>query len=417
MLKGNACMTARAAKLGLAMLAVCVVGLLLFNSARAQGIGIVPATIEIDDAARGGEYTKLVTLFNEGTDEVTFEVAKDGEAAIWASLHPVTDPNATLDKVVVPAKTSTRILLRIAVPPEAANGVEDGVIAFNSVVTDNSAAGAASASVNAAVSVQLSVNVSGSQRLAGEVLDSYADDVEVGNPLSILTTFSNTGNVEAKPEIKSTIKDSSGSVVGEVDKSDTRVEAGQANTIESQWDTSGRDLGSYVASVAVTLDGKQIFNQDISFDVVAVGTLRQGILQKITLKNSPQPGGVAEVSAYFQNKTHEETQAAFVAEVYYGDQLVDAITTSEQPAPPNETTTIQTSVNVANEGKYTVRGKVTFGGRETETKELVFKVGQGGGLPIWAIVAGVVVVVLLLVSGGVTWGLLRRLPHPRRPEV
>jgi hypothetical protein len=272
-------------------------------------------------------------------------------------------------------------------------------------------------SVNVAVSVQLSVNVSGSQRLAGEVLDSYADDVEVGNPLSILTTFSNTGNVEAKPEIKSTIKDSSGSVVGEVDKSDTRVEAGQANTIESQWDTSGRDLGSYVASVAVTLDGKQIFNQDISFDVVAVGTLRQGILQKITLKNSPQPGGVAEVSAYFQNKTHEETQAAFVAEVYYGDQLVDAITTSEQPAPPNETTTIQTSVNVANEGKYTVRGKVTFGGRETETKELVFKVGQGGGLPIWAIVAGVVVVVLLLVSGGVTWGLLRRLPHPRRPEV
>ena len=167
----------------------------------------------------------------------------------------------------------------------------------------------------------------------------------------------------------------------------------------------------------MTLDGKQIFNQDVSFDIVAVGTLRQGILQKITLTNSPQPGGVAEVSAYFQNTTHEETRAVFVAEVYYGDQLVDAITTSEQPAPPNETATIQTSVNVANEGKYTIRGKVTFGGKETETKELVFRVGEGGGLPIWAIAAGAIVAVLLLASGGVAWVLLRRLPRLRRPEA
>ena len=192
-----------------------------------------------------------------------------------------------------------------------------------------------------------------------------------------MTTFNNTGNVEAKPEIKSVIKDSSGSTVGEVDKSDTGVQAGQTSTIESQWDTSGRDLGGYVANVAVTLDGKQIFSGDVSFDIVAVGALRLGILQKITLKNSPQPGGTADIAAIFENTTHEETQAVFVAEVYYGDQLVDAITTSEQPAPPNGTATIQTSVNVAEEGKYTVRGKVTFGGRETETKELVFKVGTG----------------------------------------
>jgi hypothetical protein len=417
MLKGDACMTARAVKLGLAALAVCVVGLLLFNSARAQGIGIVPGTIKIDDAARGGEYTKLVTLLNQGDAEITFEVAKDGQAAIWTSLHPVTDPNATLDKVVVPAKTSTRILLRIAVPPDAPNGIEKGVVAFQYVGTNQGPAGAASSGVNTAVSVQLNVNVSGSQRLAGEVLDSYADDVEVGNPLSILTTFSNTGNVEAKPEIKSTIKDSSGSVVGEVDTSDTGVSAGQTNAIESQWDTSGRDLGSYVAGVAVTLDGKQIFNQDVSFDIVAVGTLRQGILQKITLKNSPQPGGTADIAAYFQNTTHEEMRAVFVAELYYGDQLVDAITTPEQPVQPDEVAAIKGSVNVMEKGKYTVRGKVTFEGKETEAKELSFSVPVGGGLPIWAIVVGVVVAVLLLVSGGLAWVLLRRLPHPRRPEA
>ena len=294
MLKLTPARPAEPPRLALGLLAACVFGLLSSGSAQGQGIGITPGTIKIDDAARGGEYTKLVTLFNEGDAEVTFEVAKDGQAATWASLHPVTDQNATLDKVVVPAKTSTRILLRIAVPPDAANGIEKGVISFQSVVTDQGPAGAASSGVNTGVSVQLSVNVSGSQRLAGEVLDSYADDVEVGTPLSILTTFNNTGNVEAKPEIKSTIKDSSGSTVGEVDKSDTGVKAGQTSTIESQWDTSGRDLGSYVASVAVTLDGKQIFNQDVSFDIVAVGTLRQGILQKITLKNSPQPGGMAD---------------------------------------------------------------------------------------------------------------------------
>jgi hypothetical protein len=95
--------------------------------------------------------------------------------------------------------------------------------------------------------------------------------------------------------------------------------------------------------------------------------------------------------------------------------LIGSITTPAQVVQPDEVVALKGSANVAEKGKYTVRGKVTFEGKSTDAKELSFSVPVGGGLPIWAIVAGVVVVVLLLVSGGVTWGLLRRLPRPRGP--
>jgi len=168
----------------------------------------------------------------------------------------------------------------------------------------------------------------------------------------------------------------------------------------------------------VSLGGNQIYTQEVAFQIVEVGTLRGlGDLQKITLDNSPDPGGVAEIAAHFQNQAHTATSASFVFDVYYGDQLVDSITTPEQVVQPDEVAAIKGSANVAEKGKYTVRGKVTFEGKSTDAKELSFSVPVGGGLPIWAIVVGVVVAVLLLVSGGLTWVLLRRLPHPRRPEA
>jgi hypothetical protein len=84
---------------------------------------------------------------------------------------------------------------------------------------------------------------------------------------------------------------------------------------------------------------------------------------------------------------------------------------------PNEVAAIKGSVNVTEKGKYTVRGKVTFEGKSTDAKELSFSVPVGGGLPIWAVVVGIVVAVFLLVSGGLAWGLSRRLPRLRRPEA
>ena len=417
MFKGDTCVTTRAVKLALAALAACVAGLLLLGPVRAQGVGVVPAIVDITDAVRGGEYTKLVTLLNETDADSTFEVARDGEAAGWVLLHPLEDPTKSLDSVVVPANGATRVLLSVAVPPDAPNGVQNGVISFKSVITNNDPAGAARARVSTGITVQLKVNVSGLEKLSGTVLDVSASDVEAGDPLRIETAFSNTGNVKAQPEIKFQVKDSAGAVVGEASSSDTAVGAGQTSTVESLWDTSGKDLGAYVASVAVTLGGNQIYTQDVAFQIVEVGTLRGlGVLQKITLENSPDPGGVAEIAARFQNKAHTETRAVFVAEIYYGDQLVDTITTSDQLVQPDEVATIKGSVNVMEKGKYTVRGKVTFDGKSTDAKELSFSVPVGSGLPIWAILAGSVIVVILLLSGGVAWR-WRRLPRLRRPEA
>jgi len=418
MIKGDACMTARAVKLSLAALAACVVGLLLLGSVRAQSIGVVPSIVDIADGVRGEEYTKIVTLLNQSDAELTFEVAREGDVAGWVSLHPLEDPTKSLDRVVVPANGRTPLMVSVAVPPDAPNGVDKGIISFKSVSNSNEPGGAARARVATGISLSLKVSVSGVEKLSGTVQYVSADDVEVGDPLLIKTAFSNTGNIKAQPEIKLQVKDSAGSVVGEASYSDTAVGAGQTNTIASPWETSGKDLGAYTASVAVSLGGNQIYTQEVAFQIVEVGTLRGlGDLQKITLDNSPDPGGVAEIAAHFQNQAHTATSASFVFDVYYGDQLVDSITTPEQVVQPDEVAAIKGSANVAEKGKYTVRGKVTFEGKSTDAKELSFSVPVGGGLPIWAIVVGVVVAVLLLVSGGLAWVLLRRLPHARRTEA
>jgi hypothetical protein len=398
----------RAVKLGLAMLAACVAGLLLVGSAGAQSIGVAPGIVEIDDAARGAEYMRLVTLINHSEGEVTFEVAREGEAAQWASLHPANDQSATLESIVVAAGGSARVLLRVAVPSDAANGVEEGVISFKTVVTDYGPAGEARARVSTGVVVHLEVNVSGTQSLSGTVLDVYTDDVEVGDPLVIKTNFQNTGNVKAKPEIALQMKDSAGAAVGEASYGDTAVGPGQTQTIESEWDTSGKELGEYVADVAVSLEGNQIHTQEVGFEIVAEGTLRgQGVLEKLTLENSPEPGGVAEIAAHFQNTSHSETRAAFVAEIYLEDQLLDAVTTPEQLVEPDEVVTIEASLDVPNAGEYTVRGNVSFEGRRTEAKELSFRVGGSDyWLPIWAwILVGCAVIVVVV---SLSWALRQR---------
>jgi hypothetical protein len=404
---GGVCVKAAALKLGIALLAVCATGLLLLGPVQAQSIGVSPGIVEMVDVVRDGEYMRTMTLINHTEEELTFEVAREGEVAQWASLHAAMDEAASMDSIVVPANGSTRFLLRVTVPPDAPNGSQEGTVSFKTTVAERDAAGAARVSVNTGVIVQLKAMVTGDQKLSGAVLDVYTDDVEVGQPLVIKTKFQNTGNVSAQPEIGLKVKNSGGAVVGEASYGDAAVGPGQTQTIESAWDTAGKDIGSYLVDVVVSLDGNQIHAQEVAFELVEVGSLRgQGELEKLTLENSPQPGGVAEVAARFRNTAHNDTRAAFVAEIYYGDQLLDAVTTDEESVPSGETVAIRASLDVPYDGEYTVRGNVAFEGRRTESKEITFRVGAGEGLPLWAwIVIGGGVLAVVAPAG---WVLRRR---------
>ncbi len=415
MSKSSSNKISRALKALIIVTAVCLWPLFVFGGAEAQAsIGVAPGSVTIGNAVRGTQYSRLITFFNDGDSELTFNIVRDGDAANWATLHPASDPKTTADKIDVAASGRTQFLLEIAVPSDAADGVATGTISFQSTVSDSqSAQGQGRANVSAGVGVSLSVTVGGTQTLSGSVLDAYADDVEVGSPAVIETTFNNTGNVLAQPDIKAAIRDDSGNSVGEASPLDSSVDPGQTMTIGSNWDTGKASTGAYVATVTVNLDGNQIFSQDVSFNVVPVGALKQGVLQKLSLENSPQAGGSADLTADFQNKTHQDMTASFVANIYRDGKLLDAQTTDPQPVPAGQTITVKASLNVPDNGKYMIRGKVTYSGKETDTKEIDFSVGDGGGLPVLPLAVGGVAIVGVAGAGFAAWRLRRRSPSPR----
>jgi hypothetical protein len=236
------------------------------------GIAIYPSAIELKDAVRGEEYVRTVTVLNEEQNKVTFGFKGDGEVGGWLSLHPQDDPTTTLDRIDVPAGGQTRVLVRVAVPADAPNGPHQGSLGLQSVVGAAEGEGSAS-SVSMGLSVDMEVDVTGVERLSGAVLDLATNDIEVGQPLEIRTTFNNTGNVRAQPQIRLQVKDATGAVVGEASYADTAVEAGSSQVIRSEWDATGRGAGDYVASVTVSLGDKQLDARELEFKILPRGTL------------------------------------------------------------------------------------------------------------------------------------------------
>jgi len=399
----------------LALILALVALLSTWGSLQAQegGIGIYPVEINLADALRGGEYLRTVTVINQRDSELTFEFVKDGEAGQWASLHPMDDRTASLDSILAPARSDTRVMLRVLIPPDAPNGPHSGGIRFQSVVPPQEGEGSAAA-VSIGLAVDLKLEVTGTQKLTGSVLDVSTSDVEVGYPLRIKTRFQNTGNVKAQPQIRLQVKDAQAAVVGEASYADTTVDAGDTKIIQSQWDTSGKGPGDYVASVAVSLADAQLDARDLPFKILPRGTLtRQGVLDDLTLDNAPYAGGVAKISAHFRNTGQIDTRATFLGEIYYKKGLADTVTTPERLVEVGEAVSLEIYVDVPKAGTYTVSGKVNYEGKETEAKELTFKVsrGPGGdeGLPLWLwmVISGSSMLGGAVVVGG-SWVLTRR---------
>jgi hypothetical protein len=399
------------------LIAAAVLAVMAFSGTRADaqgGIGIGPVEVKLDDALRGSEYSRTLTIMNQRDSDLTFQFVKEGEAGEWASFYSADELATPLDTVLAPANTKTQVTLRISVPSDVPNGEHTGRIRVQSILEEQPEGGAAGVSLG--VASDLKINVTGTQNLTGTVQDMYTRDVEVGYPLRIYTKFQNTGNVRAQPNIAVQVKDAQAAKVGETSCADTTVEPAAIELIPCEWDTTGKQAGDYIAAVVISLGETQIDTRDLQFKILPVGTLtRQGVLEELTLENAPYPGAVAEINAHFRNTGEIDTRATFLGELYYKSALTDTLSAPERLVEPGEAVDLEAFVEVPKGGTYTVRGKVNFEGKETEEKELTFDVrGPGGGgddeLPlwVWVVIGGGSVVAAVVVLGG-SWALARRL--------
>ncbi len=378
--------------------------------AAADGVAVYPTRVGFEDALRGGEYFRTVGVTNISDTERVFRFESDGPAAPWLSFVDSGDRAKPVDKLTVAPRAESHVLLRLAVPGEAPNGQYTAnvrVLASLAPIEQKDKGAGASVSVGAEIAV--TVAVGGTQKLAAAVEDIAVDDTEVGYPVRLKATIRNSGNVLIVPEIRVKLTAGSGAAVAEKSFGGNPVYANENRVITAELDTKNMLPGDYVARVSITAASLDLGSRDLRFKLLPPGTLtRQGTLERLELVNRPVPGSVAKFRAVFVNTGKIDSKATFIGELYRGSTLVKAITGVERLVPAGERASLEVFVDVPQGGRYTLKGKVSFEGKDTESKELTFQVAGAAGRPAWMYGAGgaLAAVVLLAAAGG--WLLLRR---------
>lgn len=395
------------------MLAVAVC-LLQTPATRAQSIGISPGSLEVNEALRGGEYSRPLTIINQQPEPLAFRLVVQGEAAAWVTLYDGADPSKPVRTVDVPAETDKTLTAKIVIPADAANRQFLAEIALESVAPGSEEEPEESgAAVTTGLALDVVINVTGTQRLAGTVSGVTVGDTEVGRLLRARMDFQNTGNVVVEPEVTLLVAAESGSVSGGNTTKQEPVPVEGSATLKAEWDTSGQQVGSYRALVTVRLAETQIYSESFDVRLVPEGTFsRVGELTSLTLTNTPFPGAVARVAAGFRNTGEIDTRAAFQGEVYRDGTLIDTASSVELFVETGAAVELEVFVPVTVKGKYTVKGAVNYEGKETEPGEITFDVPPdlGGdslfGRPWWQLMIGFGVVaaaVLFVVDRGRWW--------------
>jgi hypothetical protein len=183
------------------------------------------------------------------------------------------------------------------------------------------------------------------------------------------------------------------------------------------WPTTEQRAGGYTAEFTV-VDVAGVFPVELGtatvpFRLEPRGTFtRAGRFDDLTLRNAPQPGGVAQIEAVFTNTGEIDVNSVFVGELYVGDELVRTVESRGRAARPGETVTIEVPIDVADRGDYRITGKIDFEGSITDDREVRFTAGaaRDESSRTFTIVAIVAVGVVLLAA----FEFLRKLRTRRR---
>ena len=346
---------------------------LLASDVSASGLGVAPPRIVIEDALRDSAYQRMITIFNPTGQPLTVSLNASGDAASWLSFHEIGDPSTAIETIAsVPDEVS--FLLKIGIPEDAPNGEHKA-----SVLVQRGADGGG---VVLGVEVAVTITVTGTQILRGEVLGISTRDTEAGYPQRTEVQFWNTGNVAATPQTDIGVtKD--GAAIDSVTSAEVQVGVESQEMIAVEWDTTGRELGDYVAQVSVSLAGTVLATKDLPFTLMPVGTFsRAGVFTELALQGDPKLGATAKIQATFSNTGEIDTKAKFIGEVYCDKDLVDALESEESLIPMGQKDILTSYVKLERPGNYDIKGYINYEGKKTEVKEISFTLGEpGGGLP------------------------------------
>lgn len=368
----------RSATLGF-VAATLIVALLAsaLPAAAAGSIAVAPAEVELAQALRGSEYLRTITIVNLDDGPVTYTVTTAGDAAAWLTIA-----GSAGVELVLPGGGQVQLELRAAIPAGAGYGSHIAVIHVRSLpLPQEEAAPGDDVVVRSPVSfeaaIPVRIAVTGTARLSGRVAGiSAGERTEPGQPYRVAVQFGNTGNVPAHPHVGVEFQ-RAGQVVRSAGFADWEVPVGGTADLTLAADTGDLPPGDYSVAFAVSLGGSVVFRTEMPLAVVPAGTLlRQGELVSLAASGEPAVGRVLKLLVTFANTGQVETRARPICEVYRDGALVATVEGREALVLEGDEAVLVSYYKVEEPGDYVVRGRVSYGDRQTAVTEAAFALGE-----------------------------------------
>ena len=377
----------RAIQRGLALLAlVILIGLALTPKIMAGGgIGLAPARIELSDAMRGGEYDYTLILINPGDGETYYTLGtEEGEAAAWVSYFEHEGAENPIEGILVPGDTRMPLMVRFNIPEDAANRtyevnllVEAGLAPPDAAAPRARRESLGGAEVMVRIASEVTIDVTGTQILTADVTSIMVENTEVNYPLRTTVHMRNTGNVDARPEVRVEARRDE-QLVREYVFSEEVIKPGAEAVIMGEGDTTGMEDGEYLVNVSVRLGGQEISTYEREVSLFPVGTLtRRGDLVALEIEGEPYVGRVLRILGTFVNTGQIETMAQLVVEVYRDGSMIAIEEGREIRILPKQSEVVRAYYELNEPGDYQFKAHVYYEGRVTDTAEQTIRVTSG----------------------------------------
>jgi uncharacterized membrane protein len=389
-----------------------LLGLLVFlfpTTVLALGVALGPSTLELTNALRGTEYERTLTIFNPSTADTHFNLSADGQAQSWLNFYGLDNEQQSITGIDIAGESSAYVLLKVDIPSNAPNGTYTATI--YAATAPVAASGNGVSTIMQAQS-SVTIDVTGDQVIAGTVNSVTVNSPEAGMPMRLVVNFENTGNVSTVPNIDCVIYN--GNVkVAEISNDTTTVAPQAEENIQTEWATTTTDqTGDYTGQVTVSLGNTVLDTQDVAFTLSPPGTFTEvGNLTNLDYLGKPLLNTVVTIQAGFQNTGVADTLVTFTGQVYLGANLINVINSQSTIVPAGQLGTIISYLKLSQTGNYTIKGYISYAGKQTVTKVITINVGGSGKMSyLLYIITGVLVIIAI--SAGTFIILRKTRKHP-----
>lgn len=249
--------------------------LIILTFTLGQNVSAIAQVVEpilIEDALRGGEYEKMVAVFNTGEKEVEVNLTVVGDIKGWASFFTLEDSKISIKSIIIPPKSNKEAIVKFLIPQDAPNKIYFGKIVVSTSPEKSDGKGASAALIQE-VPRKVSIKVTDEEVIDCEVnILPQSFFLEINEPFKTNVTYHNQSNVKIKPLIQQKIikgEEIIFNVIYPYPEDKEGIKPGYSETVPIEWQTAGLEAGEYQAEISILLGEKIIKQKKFDFSIGA----------------------------------------------------------------------------------------------------------------------------------------------------